>query len=598
MTAYHLTLNGQGYLIDLPSYRKQAGDQFAGKVAQSTRLYADLKDVAVWAQTDWRGGRGYRRWDERAPSRWQAGSGLDTLGEAQIQSGPSAVPIAVWNPAHPAAGIRGFVTYRSGLFWATAVGGTLYFYRVETEGVAPAEYSVASVSAVGGMAAYKDKVYVGSGSDGKLIAWDASAGTIATATTIAGSPLGIPAMAVHVPSGTTRLLYLGVSYDAGGQVYSWDGTTATSLITLDQGTPEFMFSWAGKLYVAAADAGGNGLLYSYDGTNWRLVLTIPENWIQSGALLGEFMYLGSGRDNRVWRFDGQNLVEILAGFAPLGSRVRGLLSFKGRLYVGLAWSDSFRTVVASADGTAWHELRPSGLTAPGSGGLGVRHVGALNGTLYLAEELSAGTGAKIYKLGLDTSYNASGTLETTRFDADLPSVDKVWRRITVTHSPLASGQAVAVAYRLDGATSWQPLVSNSILGTTTSTATFPDPTSGREIELQLTLTSGGSTTVTVKSVLVEYALVPDVRRAWDFDVLLEGTAPVPLLTLDGQPEPLTGAQLSASLWATRGVKGTVPFADLDGASYRVYVQDVKESIARLPHRDGWQTRAHVQLVQA
>jgi hypothetical protein len=597
MAAYHLTLNGQGYLIDLASYRKEAGAQFAGKQASGNRLYADLKDVAVWAQTDWRGGRGYRRWDERTPTRWQAGAGLDTLGEGQLQSGPSATAVSAWAPSPAAGGIRGFVTYRSGLFWATAVSGTLYLYRAETEGVAPAVYSAAGPTAAGGLAAYKDAVWLGSGSDGKLYQFDASAGTFGLATTLAGAQ-GIPAMAVYVPSGTTRLLYLGVSYDAGSQVYSWDGTTATSLITLEGATAEHLFAFDGKLYVAAADAGGNGLLYSYDGTDWRLVATLAENWVQSGAALGTSYYLGSGRDNRIWQFNGRDLVEVLAGYGPSGSRVRGLVAFGGRLYAGLAWSDSFRTVVASADGAAWHELRPDGLTAAGAGGLGVRHLGALNGTLYLAEELASGTGAQVYKLGLGSAYNTAGTLETARFDAGLPSVDKAWRRITATHAPLASGQSVAVGYRLDGAAGWTALVSNSTVGATTSTATFPPATTGREIELQVTLASGGGSSATVKSVLVEYALVPDVRREWEFDVLLEGTGAAPLRTPDGTAEPLTGAQLSAALWAARGSKGTLAFADLDGGSYRVYFADLREAVARLPHRDGWQTRARVKLVEA
>ncbi len=594
---YHLTLNGQGYLIDLASYRKEAGEPFAGKQASGNRLYADLKDVAVWAQTDWRGGRGSRRWDERAPARWQAGSGLDTLGEGELRSGPSASAIPAWAPSPAAGALRGFVTYRSGLFWAAAASGTLYLYRAEQEGVAPASYSAAGPAAAGGLAAYKDAVWLGSGSDGKLYKFDASAGTFALATTLAGAQ-GIPAMAVYVPSGTTRLLYLGVQFDAGAQIYTWDGTTATSLITLEGAQPEHLFSFDGKLYVAASDAGGNGLLYSFDGTNWRLVATLAENWIQSGAALGTSYYLGSGRDNRIWQFNGRDLVEVLAGYSPHGSRVRGLVAFGGRLYAGLAWSDSFRTVVASQDGVAWHELRPAGLTAPGANGLGVRHLGALNGTLYLAEELSGGTGAKLYKLGLGASYNATGTLETVRFDAGLPSVDKAWRRLTVTHGPLAAGQSVAAAYRLDGATAWTSLVSNSAAGATTSTATFANGTAGREIELQLTLGSGGSTTVGVKSVLVEYALVPDVRRAWEFDALLEGTPGNPLRTLDGQPEPLTGAQLSAALWGARGTKGTVAFTDLDGGTYRAYVADLRETVAKLPHRDGWQTRARVRLVEA
>ena len=197
-------------------------------------------------------------------------------------------------------------------------------------------------------------------------------------------------MAVYVPSGTTRLLYLGVSYDAGSQVCAWDGATATSLITLEGATAEHLFAFDGKLYVAVADAGGNGLLYSYDGTDWRLVATLAENWVQSGAALGTSYYLGSGRDNRIWQFNGRDLVEVLAGFGPSGTRVRGMVAFRGRLYAGLAWSDSFRTVVASADGTAWHELRPDGLTAAGAGGLGVRHLGALNGDAVPGRGASGG----------------------------------------------------------------------------------------------------------------------------------------------------------------------------------------------------------------
>mgnify|MGYP003490809950 CR=1 FL=1 len=58
------------------------------------------------------------------------------------------------------------------------------------------------------------------------------------------------------------------------------------------------------------------------------------------------------------------------------------------------------------------------------------------------------------------------------------------------------------------------------------------------------------------------------------------------------------AQLSAALWDARGTKATVAFVDLDGTSYRVYFADVRETAAKLPQRDGWQTRAKVKLVEA
>jgi hypothetical protein len=404
-------------------------------------------------------------------------------------------------------------------------------------------------------------------------------------------------MAVYVPSGTNRYLYLVTDYSAGAIVYQWDGTTATALITLDLAGGSFAFTFAGKLYVAGYDAGGTGLLYSFDGTNWALVLSLVENWIQSGAQFGGQMYLGSGRDNRIWTFDGRTLVEVFAGRAPSGSRIRSMAAVNGVLYAGACASDSFRTLIASRDGVGWHELRPSGFTVPGSNGLGVCGIGTLNGTLYMLQEVSVAATVKVYKL--DTAaFNSSGTLETVRFDGDLPSVDKAWRRCTVTHSPLASGQSITVEYRLDGATSWTSLVLGSTVGTTTSTATFANGTYGREIELRYTIASGGTNTATVKSVLVEYGLVPDTRREWTFDVLLEGEASAPMRLLDGSASSLTGAQLSTQLWTDRGTKGTVAFVDLDGTSYRVYFADVAETVAKLPHRDGWQTRARVKLVEA
>ena len=355
----------------------------------------------------------------------------------------------------------GFVTYKSALYWAYTGGGFLYVYRAENE-AAESAITAGSISetAVGGMAAYKDAVWIGSGTSGALYKYDVGGASFSTATTIGGTPTGLGAMAVYVPSGSTRYLYLGVGYSSGAQVHTWDGTTATSVVTLDLIDVAYMFVFDGKLYVAGYDAGGVGLLYSYDGANWRLVLTQAENWIQSGARFGTDYYLGSGRTTASGASTDAIWSRCSPGYAPSGSRIRAMVAVGGVLYAGAAAADSYRGLIASTTGTDWHELRPAGLKTAAQNGLGVRHLGQLNGTLYLAEELSAlsgGVGALIYKLRTD-AYNASGTLETVRFDAELPSVDKAWRRITVTHAPLVSGQAVAVDYRIDGATSWTSLV--------------------------------------------------------------------------------------------------------------------------------------------
>jgi hypothetical protein len=92
--------------------------------------------------------------------------------------------------------------------------------------------------------------------------------------------------------------------------------------------------------------------------------------------------------------------------------------------------------------------------------------------------------------------------------------------------------------------------------------------------------------------------VPDVKRVWELDVLLEGTAKAPLRTLDGAVEPLTGAQLSSALWTAKGVKGTVTYVDVDGTSYQVYVGELREAFAKIAQRDGRQLRGQVVLVEA
>ncbi|MBX5490801.1 MAG: hypothetical protein IRZ14_06560 [Chloroflexi bacterium] len=596
MGPYHVELDGQGYLIDLASYRKDAGEQFASKQAVSTRYYADLKDVGVWVQTDWQAGRGATRWREAEAARFAAGAGLDTLTPGEVRCGPRAVPIVAWAPVAPARQIIGFVTYRGGLFWATVASGTLALWRAESEAMAPACWTVPD-GAVGGLAVYRDAVWLGSGTSGNLYRWDASLGTLTTALALDGAQ-GIPALAVYVPGGTGPLLYLGVRRETGGQVYVWDGTAATLLLTLEGAEPTHLFAFDGRLYVAAADAGGHGLLYRYDGADWALVVQLTENWAQSGAAFGAHYWLGSGRDNRVWRFDGRALVEVFAGLAPSGARIRGMAAAHGRLYVGAVAEAGPRSLLASATGLDWHDLQPEGLVPTAANGLGICGIGALNGAVYLAEELSAGTGAQVYRLGLGSAWNTSGELVSARFDAGLPSVDKAWRRCTVTHAPLASGERVEVAYRLDGAATWQPLVTAAEAGSTRSTGMFAASVAGREIELRLALIGGGTSTPVVKSVLVEYGLVPDPRRVWEFEVLLEGTPRVPLRRLDGSREPRTGAELSAALWSARAAKRTVAFTDLDGAPYRVYFAGLREMVAPLPARDGWQTRARVRLVEA
>ncbi|HZT08594.1 MAG TPA: hypothetical protein VFC51_16345, partial [Chloroflexota bacterium] len=78
MATYHLTLDGQGYLIDEASYRKAVASPFAPKQRQGDAGYGDLARASVWALTDWRGGMGYNTFDPDRPDRYDSGPGIDS----------------------------------------------------------------------------------------------------------------------------------------------------------------------------------------------------------------------------------------------------------------------------------------------------------------------------------------------------------------------------------------------------------------------------------------------------------------------------------------------------------------------------------------
>jgi hypothetical protein len=56
--------------------------------------------------------------------------------------------------------------------------------------------------------------------------------------------------------------------------------------------------------------------------------------------------------------------------------------------------------------------------------------------------------------------------------------------------------------------------------------------------------------------------------------------------------------LTAALWTAAGSAGPVTLVDLDGASYSVYVQDVREEIGKISQRRGWNRLGLVKLVEA
>src|SRR5438093_4465801 len=111
MTSYHVTLDGQGYIIDLASYRKGVANPRS--VAPRTQLWHD-----------WRGGIGFKAHDPAHADRYDTGALLDpTQGDLRLGRSLSSV----YAPgAGTATDIYAIAVYQGALFAISGASGQVW----------------------------------------------------------------------------------------------------------------------------------------------------------------------------------------------------------------------------------------------------------------------------------------------------------------------------------------------------------------------------------------------------------------------------------------------------------------------------------------
>jgi hypothetical protein len=590
VTQYHVTLNSQGYILDLGRYRKRVHEPFVSKQGQGAVAVGDLKGPEeVFTISDWSGGEGYVQHDEAHPGRWRQGSGLDgaaSVGGLRLGPRASSSFVGGQSYARPLGvyGTRLIVGLPSGAVYAwDGTTSTL----LQTMGGVPTCADV-----------FQGKLYVGNATNGKLASWDGTTWN-ATAATAAGP---IFTLRTHYRQ-AAQYLYAGAEA-AGtggtGRAYFWDGASLSlGQFDFEEQTPFASFILNQRCYFVTGDAFSlRWGIYSVDnggaGGTWRCHARLSGGYGIAAAVLGSVAYIADGVGGRIWSFDGDSKVELVkqlsSGGAAYGGALRGIAAWRGALWVGA--QDGSGIGLLRYDGAGWS--RPvTGVT-----GTDPEALATYNDQLWIGT-ISAPTGGAVWPVN-PLTFAASGTLESGLISLGLPGVSKLLRSVTLVCSALASPQTVKVEYQLEDTGGWTTLGTLGTLGATTATYAFAPSTICRQVAFRLTLTgsAGASTSPTVYQVAVRYVPRPAVTREWDLAMVLEGTAELPLVTLDGSAEPLTGAQLTGALWTTAGASGPVTLVDLDGASYAVYVKDLREEVAQISQRKGYQRLGLVTLVEA
>jgi len=166
-------------------------------------------------------------------------------------------------------------------------------------------------------------------------------------------------------------------------------------------------------------------------------------------------------------------------------------------------------------------------------------------------------GIYIADIAAPSAYKTSGWLTTAEYDFNYPNATKLFRDIRIEHRSLVTGQSIAVAYSLNGGSSWTTATTSNKVAATSKSITLSNIT-GDSLKLKFTLASSGSNTPTLTKCVVRAAPVVESKWMWDLRLLL-----------------LKQWKTSVADLKTANDLGTqLTFVDVDGTSYSVVVQSM------------------------
>jgi hypothetical protein len=592
MVSYPVTLDGQGYLLDLSTYKKHSAPTFAQKTRSGDPTYSDLLDHGALALESWYGGVEQVDYDPAHPDRSQLLRSLDP-SNGGLTLGPKLT-----TRYQPGGGVNEFwsvTPYGTKLFVTRADGQEVY---ESADGIAWALSYNSGETALRQACTWFDRLAVVSGGSGKVFTYDGAAWALfsttgaaslqccADAITLGADPLWVGGKDAAAPF--ARLYSISTAGAATNVAYIYPYHQVDAICV-----------HGNLIYYAARTTSGaiRGTVRYYDGSVHKVIANLADNAVTAMCSYRNDLYAASYTQGLIWRVDPSGLTRVFA--IPTVTGIGGSHSYALPIYGMTVHNDRLYVSTADAGGIGAYQFDGNGWSAPIAGGLGTeaRGLGSFASSLFQLTKSVAG--ARVFQAD-PANAQSPGTLITPWYDANLASLSKAGLRVTLRHSALAANEAIQVEYALDDASAYTVLGTSNTLASTSKVLTFSSVTFTRirfRVQLSVVTTTAAPS---LKALLFEYDLAntEGLRRQWEFEALFEGTGELPLITQDQAPEPLTGVQLSAAAWVTRAKTSTVNFLDLDGVTYSVHVKDLEEKASQESQRRGYQTRGKFTLVEA
>lgn len=367
--------------------------------------------------------------------------------------------------------------------------------------------------------------------------------------------------------GSTQKMYIGLGSEA--KIYTTeDFSTFTLAKTIDSpNDPGWVLAiteYNAKLYVAGGYpqqlTGNNyqyqGFLYAYDEYSWIKVGDFDHTVITALESFDSLLFIGTIK-KKIYVFNTASIDKLFE--FPQDMQITTIKKWDDKLafataprpgtsasgYEGIYLFDrnGFHLAFSVTD-RSWYSL-----------------------TVFKNNLMAGNDDGYVYQTSSDT-YISTGWLQTSYDEAQLPSIDKIRRDVTLMFEAMPADTSIAVSYKTDESdASWTSLGTASTEGETEETFNFAVGVYSKKISFKVVLaTSTSSSTPVLKKIIHKYVLSPEFKYMWDMRLLcadnvvwLDGTQPVAVLNT-----ATTGGETSITAKSSDDANPLAGFPDPDG----------------------------------
>lgn len=331
----------------------------------------------------------------------------------------------------------------------------------------------------------------------------------------------------------------------------------------------------------------DGFVYVFDTTEWNPLYPFDFTTIRSAEFYDAYLFMGTYH-GQLFVYDTSSLTPIF-NFKDLYDyevTIRCMKYFDDKLYLGLIPQDG----TGETNVGVWvYDRRGLSLAYHNSGATGYYCMSQVNNELLIGA-----SDGYVYRIDRD-KYQASGSIQSSYYDANLPSIPKLYSEVTLQHDPLPANTSIAVYYQFKESDTPTLLGTSSTDDAEEATFSFASGTTSNKISLSYTLsTSDENVTPTLTEVVMKYSLMPQRKWLWNMRIMAKSN----LILLDKTTSSLTATQIRSAVETAQNSDSLVVLTDFDGTTYNCLFNDIQQPSWVIDQDTASEDLINVSLIEA